>query len=236
VGVKFEEKGPQFHRGDSREKIFFAHLSACQFYREGEARLFEAATRREGSAMGRRSREHRERREKLALDARKGSGANGTPDPKHATRADELEEDLKCLVDGEAVFWTSPGCPEQLRESYLEDIVAFESVGSGTSLFMGLQENGMDLPPPEKLDEQQSAEKAIEVVHALADLRVFLIGYEDMTAGEFYSTLWKQTLWEGCYVEKQTPGAMTIIDVSHRIPRSEILGFLEELQRSSSVH
>ncbi len=198
--------------------------------------MFEAATRLEGSAMGRRSREHRERREKLVLDARKGPGPNGTTDPTHATRADELEEDLKCLGEGEAIFWKSRGCPDQLRESYLEDILAFESVGSGTSLFVGLQENGLDLPPPEKLDEQQSAEKAMEVLHALADLRVFLIGFEDMSPGEFYSTLWKQTLWEGCYVEKQTPGAVTIIDVSHRFSRSELLGFLEDLQRSSSIH
>lgn len=186
--------------------------------------------------MGRRSREHRERRGKPALDARKGSGPNATTDPTPATRADELEEELKCLVDGEAVFWTSPGCPDQLREPYLEDILAFESIGSGTSLFVGLQENGMDLPPPEKLNEQQSAEKAMEVLHALAELRVFLIGFEDMTPGEFYSTLWKQTLWEGCYVKKRTPGAVTIIDVSHRCSQSELLGFLEGLQRPSSIH
>lgn len=198
--------------------------------------MFEATRCRERSAMGRRSREHRERREKLALDARKGSGPNGTNKPTHATRADELEEDLKCLVDGEAVFSMSGGCPDQLRESYLEDILAFESIGSGTSLFVGLQENGMDLPPPEKLDEQQSADKAMEVLRALAELRVFLIGFEDMTPVEFYSTLWKQTLWEGCYVTKRTPGAVTIIDVSHRFSQSELLGFLEDLQRSSSIH
>ncbi len=186
--------------------------------------------------MGRRSREHRERRERPAEDGWKNSGSNGTTDATHATRADELEEDLRNLVDGDAVFWSSRGCPNQLRESYLEDILAFESVGSGTSLFVGLQENGIDLPAPEKLDEQQSAAKAMEVLRALAGLRVFLIGFDDMTPREFYSTLWKQTLWEGCYVEKRTPGAVTIIDVSHRLSQSEILGFLQDVQKASSVH
>ncbi|MBZ5495756.1 MAG: hypothetical protein LAP85_05090 [Acidobacteriia bacterium] len=79
----------------------------------------------------------------------------------------------------------------------MEDILAFESVGSGTSLFEGLQERGLDLPLPEKLDEQQSAEKATEVLHALACLRVYLIGFENMTAREFYSTLWNQNTQEG---------------------------------------
>jgi hypothetical protein len=185
--------------------------------------------------MGRRSRELSERRGKLAMDARKSSGPNGTADPTHSSRVDELEEDLKRLADGEAVFWSAPGFPDQLRETCLEDILEFESIGSGTSLFVGLKDNGIDLPPPESLDEQQSAEKAREVLHALADLRVFLIGFEDMTPVEFYSTLWKQTLREGCYVKKRTPGAVTIIDVSHSLSHSEFLEFLEDLRRSSSV-
>lgn len=186
--------------------------------------------------MGRKSREHRERREKRAADARRGSSPDANAAPKNVSRADELEEELKNLAEGDAVSWTSKECPDQLRESHLEDILAFESVGSGPSLFIGLQENGMDLPPPEKLNERQCAEKAMEIMHALAELRVFLMGFERMSPCEFYATLWNQTLWEGCYVRKRTPGAMTIIDVSHSIPRSEILEFLEGLQKAATVH
>ncbi len=94
----------------------------------------------------------------------------------------------------------------------------------------------MDLPRPETLDEEQSAQKAEEVVHALEKLHIVLIGSEGMSARLFYSTLWNQTLWEGCYVKKRHPGALTIIDVSHSIPRSEILAFLEDLAKASSIH
>lgn len=181
--------------------------------------------------MGRKSREHRERRERRLQDALKESG-KGTG----ADRASELEEELKSLADGDAVFWTSGNCPAEIRQSNLEDILAFESVGSGTSLFEGLQEHGLELPPPEKLDERQSAEKVTEVLQALAGLRIFLIGFEDMTARQFYATLWNQTLWEACYVEKRNPGALTVIDISHRLSRSDILAFLEDLKRSSSIH
>lgn len=162
----------------------------------------------------------------MLKESGKETGADG---------ASKLEEELKSLADGDAVFWTSGNCPAEIRRSNLEDILAFESVGSGTSLFEGLQEHGLELPPPEKLDERQSAEKVTEVLQALASLRIFLIGIEDMTPRQFYSTLWNQTLWEGCYIEKRNPGALTLIDVSHRLSRSDLLEFLEDLKRSGSV-
>ena len=151
-------------------------------------------------------------------------------------RASRLEEELKNMADGDASFWTSKDCPADLRETNLEDILAFEAVGSGTSLFDGLQQNGLDLPRPETLDERQSAKKAAEVVRALEELQVILIGFERMSARQFYWTLWNETLWEGCYVKKRTPGAVTIIDVSHSIPRSEILAILERAAKAGTVH
>ena len=172
--------------------------------------------------MGRRSREIKERR------ARREQDRSG--------RIVELENELRRLSDGDVVFGTTQDFPEEVRESYLEDVVAFESVSTGTSLFEGLVQRGIDLPPPEKLDEEQSKERAKEVLRALEPLRIALIGFEEMTAREFYSTLWNQTLWEGCYVEKKTPHTWTIIDVSHRMSRSELLQFLEDLSAPESVH
>jgi hypothetical protein len=165
----------------------------------------------------------------------KGPAAGPSVRQKSTRRIEELEQELNRLADGDAESWNSESFPAETRESDLEDILAFESVGTGTSLFEGLQEHGVTLPAPEKLDDQQCADKAREVLHALARLRVFLFGFDDLTAREFYSTLWSQTLWEGCYVEKRNPGAITLIDVSHKMPRSEMLRCLEELKRASCV-
>jgi hypothetical protein len=158
--------------------------------------------------------------------------ASGLP----INRASWLEEDLKRLKDGDAMFWTSKNCPPDLRKSYVEDILAFESVESGTSLFNGLQEQGIDLPAPEKLNEQESAKKIEEVLLALQELQIVLVGFEEMSARQFYWTLWNQTLWEGCYVKKRNSEALTIIDVSHSIPRSEIIKMLEDAAKAGSVH
>jgi hypothetical protein len=77
--------------------------------------------------MGRKSREHRERRERrFRSESKKPSDASTRSD-----RAEQLESELKRLADGDAIFWTSGDCPAEVRVSNLEDILAFESVGSG---------------------------------------------------------------------------------------------------------
>jgi hypothetical protein len=148
---------------------------------------------------------------------------------------DEMGKELEELAGGDALFWTAPDCPADLRKIHLEDIRAFESIGSGLSLFEGLQRNGIELPPPEKLDELQSERKVMEVLSVLADLRIFLIGFDGMSGREFYSTLWHRTLWEGCYVRKRIPGAITLIDISHRLLQSEMLQFLEDIRKSALI-
>ena len=165
-----------------------------------------------------------------------GSGIFNRVDPEQAGRIKKLQEDLNNLCGGDAIFKTSSACPADVQEAGLEDILAFESIGSGISLFEGLQRHGLDLPSPEKLDELQSQRKVMEVLNALADLRIFLIGFDEMNGREFYRTLWNQTLWEGCYVKKRHPGAITLIDVSHKMMQSEIQQYLANLIKETVVH
>jgi hypothetical protein len=160
---------------------------------------------------------------------------SGKADPERMKRIQKLERELNDRADGDAVFWSSPDCPPDALESNLEDILSFESVDSGVSLFEGLQQHGLDLPHPERLDEYRSACKVMEVLQALEDLRIFLVGFEGMNAREFYSTLWNQTLWEGCYVRKRHPGAITLIDVSHKMLRSELEQFLGDIQKPNRI-
>jgi hypothetical protein len=164
------------------------------------------------------------------------SGTANAIDPKQISRIEKLQEELNALSGGESIFKVSPECPPDLLESGLEDIVAFESVGSGTSLFEGLQTHGINLPRPDKLNEMESAKKVMEVLNALAELQIFLIGFDSMSARELYSTLYSQTLWEGCYVKKRHPGALTLIDVSHKMKRSEIQKYLDEMMKAGTIH
>ncbi len=184
--------------------------------------------------MGRRSRRTWERRERRAQEAR-GQTCRDSGAGQQSDRVAELEAELNRRSEGRAVCWNSPECPEDVRLSYTEDVLAFESVDSGTSLFDGLQQHGLDLPPPEKLDERQCLEKVAQVLTALAELGVFVIGLGEASPRKVYSTLWHETLWEGCYVEKRNPGAITLIDIFHSMSQAEMMELLEDLQKSSSV-
>jgi hypothetical protein len=166
------------------------------------------------------------------------SGAKNSAgaDPERDKRIKNLKEELSRLSDGDSVFSTTAGCPGDFQEAMLEDILAFESVESGISLFEGLQLHGVELPPPRKLNEWQSQRKVMEIFHALAELQIFLIGFDTMSARELYSTLWDQTLWEGCYVKKSLPGAITLIDVSHKMTKAEMLGFIGAEKQMDSIN
>ena len=186
--------------------------------------------------MGIKSREHRERREQRNRAAHSGGAKRPGTDSDCNARIEELEEDLRRLAGREAAFGTYQGCTPEERVAHLEDILAFESVESGVSLFEGLQEHGLNLPRPEHLDEPASAAKVMEVLHALAELRIFLIGFDHMSPREFYSTLWRQILWEACYVERRNSSGLTVIDVSHGMSPSDFMQFMEKLQECESVH
>jgi hypothetical protein len=186
--------------------------------------------------MGRKSRTKREKREDRIRDSLNATQTTPQSGAKRAERIAELEDDIQRMCDGNALFGSAPGCPEELRQSHLEDILAFESVESGKSLFLGLQENGVSLPKPELLDEAQSLEKVTEIVGALARVQVFLMGFEDQSAREIYATLWEHTLREGCYLENRPAGVVTVIDVFHTCSQSELSDFLEDLCRSGTVH
>ncbi len=170
--------------------------------------------------MGRQAREHRERRKR---------------DYHQNSRINELEEEIKRLAGGSAIISSSDDLPPDIRQSHLEDILKFESIGSGPSLFEGLQQHGMELPHPDKLDDSQTMNKIMEVMNALEELQVFLVGFNDMTPRQLYSTLWHETLWEGCYVKKRNPEAFTIIDVSHRTSQSEIQKFFRRIAKAVAL-
>ena len=148
----------------------------------------------------------------------------------------KLEAELEHVGNGRALFWTTPDCPPEIRRAGLEDVLAFEDIGAGISLFEGLLARGIELPRPETLSERQSSDKAEEVMNALLELQIILVGFEKMSARQLYATIWQQTLWEGCYIEKRFAGAVTILDVSHSIPQTEMLQSLDDVMKICSIH
>ncbi|MFZ0428162.1 MAG: hypothetical protein WAO20_08585 [Acidobacteriota bacterium] len=185
--------------------------------------------------MGRKSRLKRERRSRSYREGEQPRWARARAEQAAREEVDRLETELNRLADGEASFWRSQDSPLEDQQTFLEDVLAFESVDKGVSLFRGLQQKGMKLPPPEELNEKQSRKKVGQIFKALSKLGVFLVGFENMSAREFYSKLYHQTLWEACYVEKRQPGAITMMDVSHSMTRGDFEALAQHMQ-PETVH
>lgn len=184
--------------------------------------------------MGRKSREKWERK---ALRAAGNQAPTVTTQPRAGQdRWERLEGHLPDLAIDDFVYGHAPDVSPEMLASHWSDILAFESRDSGPSLFEGLEKQGVTLPRPEELNEEQCGRKVLQVVVALLKIQVFILGLDHLSPSEAYSLLWNETLWEGCYVQKKTPGAVTIIDASHSLSQSEIRGFIEDLQKVNSVN
>jgi hypothetical protein len=174
--------------------------------------------------MEKKSREKRERRE-----------GGTTTDQERLERIGEIERELNRLADGEYTSGkVSPNLSLEDRQNYLENILAFESVGSGPSLFEGLEANGVRLPRPEQLSDRQCIRKVTKIMKGLSKIGVFLMGFEHLNPRELYTTLFHQTLWEGCYVKRRHPGSVTFIDVSRR-PHSKLVAGMRLLEKAQRV-
>jgi hypothetical protein len=176
------------------------------------------------------------KKERRALRVETSSPAVTARVEDRSDRIRELEEDLSRRAGGDVSFWNRGDCPSDLRESHLEDVRAFESLSSGPSLFQGLEANGVNLPPPEKLNQRQCAKKVLEILKALARVQVVIIGFEHWSPKQAYAKFWEETLWEGCYVEKKTPGGITVIDASHSLSRSDFERSIKQLMGPQFVN
>jgi len=64
------------------------------------------------------------------------------------------------------------------------------------SAFDLLAQNGLDLPPPEELDDAQVTAKLWETIRGLAMLRMFLYSTNHLSDRELYEELWHDVLRE----------------------------------------
>ena len=82
-----------------------------------------------------------------------------------------------------------------LREQFWEHVVDFEEAEWITSFDL-LVQGGMELSPPEELDDAQLNSKLWEVIRGLAMLRMFLYSTDHLSDRELYEELWHEVLRE----------------------------------------
>jgi hypothetical protein len=111
-------------------------------------------------------------------------------------RIDRLKKEAEEISGGEMV--ASGGCEDDdspVVEEFWERVVEFEKAPRGTR-FAQLHQAGVALPPPDSLIEAELNEKLWEVIHKLAELRVFLYHTDHLSDRELYALLWDDLLRE----------------------------------------
>ena len=116
-------------------------------------------------------------------------------DTDRLERIQDLQRRAEEFVSGELSVFESEDMSQGLRAQFLEYVAAFEEAEWITS-FELLVQGGMELPPPEELDDSQLTAKLWEVIRGLAMLRMFLYSTDHLSDRDLYEELWHEVLRE----------------------------------------
>ncbi len=133
-------------------------------------------------------------------------------DPDELSRVDreirinELKAQAEELTGGEMTGFEAEDAPPELVEAFWKNVVETEKAGWTTSR-QQLEEDGVALPPPDQLDDRQTAEKLRELLDRLARRCTYVFNTNHMSDRELYEELWRDTLNEALPDVPATPGS-----------------------------
>jgi len=125
-------------------------------------------------------------------------------------RIEQLRQKIREATGEEPVFGSSPDCPPEIEEAFLERVLAFETTPKRT-LFSLLEELGVELPRPKTLKDRELTAKLWEVIYALLGKYVVLGNTDHLSDREMYTQLWNETLREEYVI---TPNYTVQIDMT----------------------
>jgi hypothetical protein len=109
------------------------------------------------------------------------------------TRIEQLRQKIREATGEDPALGTSPDCPPEIEEAFLERVLAFETSPKRT-LFDVLADLGVELPRPTKLTDGELTAKLWEVIHTLLSQFIVLSNTDHLADRELYTLLWSETL------------------------------------------
>ncbi len=87
------------------------------------------------------------------------------------------------------------GLPPEIEEQFLRHVLACElEEEGGPPLLEQLRSVGVEVAPPDELDDERLPAKLREVIDGLATLRVYLSSTDHLSDRDLYRYLWKDVL------------------------------------------
>ena len=140
------------------------------------------------------------------------------PEEEREIHIENLHQQLEEVTDGKIVSIGFNNCSPELEEQFLEYVLAYEQNNNSdhsdhTQLFDTLSKGGLDLPPPDELNDKQINKKLWDIIHSLALQGVFLYSTDHLSDRELYEVLWHDILREENFTQPTLPNSACHIDI-----------------------
>jgi hypothetical protein len=131
-------------------------------------------------------------------------------EPDQEERIAKLRQELEKL-GGSASSLES--MPADMEEEFLRQVLEYENA-EPISLFRLLENSGLDIPPPDQLDEDALIIKLRAIVERMATLGAYLLHTNHLTDRELYVYLYSDGLREEAVLFPENPSYAYMIDLT----------------------
>ena len=131
-------------------------------------------------------------------------------EPDQEERIAKLRQELERL-GGNALSLES--MPADMEEEFLRQVLEYE-IAEPTTLFRLLENSGLDIPPPDQLDDDAVTIKLKEIVERMATLGAYLLHTDHLTDRELYVYLFADGLREEAVLFPENPSYAYMIDLT----------------------
>jgi hypothetical protein len=128
-------------------------------------------------------------------------------DRPRGRRAKRLNGLRKQIEARGGIVGLAPGCPPELEEEFLEQVLACELEEEGPPLIEHLRAAGVEVARADELDEPALTSKLWEVIEALGRLRVYLGSTDHLSDRDLYRYLCEEMLEQPTRVSDQANSA-----------------------------
>jgi hypothetical protein len=133
-----------------------------------------------------------------------------TDEPDQEERIAKLRQELEKL--GGSTMALEP-MPADMEEEFLRQVLEYETA-EPISLLRLLQNAGLEIPPPDQLDDANLTIKLKEIVERMASLGAYLLHTDHLTDRELYDYLYYDGLREEAVLFPENPSYAYMIDIT----------------------
>lgn len=131
-------------------------------------------------------------------------------EPDQEERIAKLRQELEKL-GGSAMSLES--MPADMEEEFLRQVLEYETA-EPISLFRLLENSGLEIPPPDQLDEPSLSLKLKEIVERMASLGAYLLHTDHLADRELYNYLYLDGLREEAVLFPENQSYAYMIDLT----------------------